>query len=55
MNIIHLDLPLDESTARGLRAGDMVTLSGSILTGRDAAHKRLIDLIDKGEDLLHPA
>ena len=51
MNTIHLDLPLDESTARGLRAGDMVTLSGSILTGRDAAHKRLIDLIDKGEDL----
>ena len=51
MNTIHLDLPLDESTARSLRAGDMVMLSGSILTGRDAAHKRLIDLIDKGEDL----
>ena len=54
MNTIHLDLPLDESTARSLRAGDMVTLSGSILTGRDAAHKRLIDLIDKGEDLPIP-
>ena len=54
MNTIYLDLPLDESTARGLRAGDMVTLSGSILTGRDAAHKRLIDLIDKGEDLPIP-
>lgn len=54
MNTIHLDLPLDESTARDLRAGDMVTLSGSILTGRDAAHKRLIDLIDKGEDLPIP-
>ena len=46
MNTIHLDLPLDVSTARGLRAGDMVTLSGSILTGRDAAHKRRIDLSD---------
>ena len=54
MNTIHLDLPLDVSTARGLRAGDMVTLSGSILTGRDAAHKRLSDLIDKGEDLPIP-
>ena len=54
MNTIQLELPLDESTARGLRAGDMVTLSGSILTGRDAAHKRLIDLIDKGEDLPIP-
>ena len=54
MITIHLDLPLDESTARGLRAGDMVTLSGSILSGRDAAQKRLIDLIDKGEDLPIP-
>ena len=54
MNTIQLELPLDESTARGLRAGDMVTLSGSILTGRDAAHKRLIDLIDKGEGLPIP-
>ena len=54
MNTIHLDLPLDESAARGLRAGDMVTLSGSILTGRDAAHKRLIELIDKGEELPIP-
>ena len=51
MNTIHLDLPLDESTVRGLRAGDAVTLSGSILTGRDAAHKRLIELIDKDEEL----
>ena len=51
MNTIHLDLPLDESKVRSLRAGDAVTLSGSILTGRDAAHKRLIELIDNGEEL----
>lgn len=51
MNNIHLELPLDEKTVRSLRAGDAVTLSGSILTGRDAAHKRLIDLIDQNKEL----
>ena len=51
MENIHLDLPLDEKTVRSLRAGDAVTLSGSILTGRDAAHKRLIDLIEQGKEL----
>lgn len=51
MNNIQLQLPLDEATVRGLRAGDAVTLSGSIITGRDAAHKRLIELLDKGEEL----
>ena len=51
MNNVQLNLPLDEKTARSLRAGDAVTLSGSILTGRDAAHKRLIDLIDEGKEL----
>ncbi|NLC33542.1 MAG: Fe-S-containing hydro-lyase [Clostridiales bacterium] len=51
MENIHLDLPLDEKTVRSLRAGDAVTLSGSIITGRDAAHKRLVDLIDQGKEL----
>ena len=33
------------------RAGDTLLLSGRMLTGRDAAHKRLVDLIDRGEPL----
>lgn len=33
------------------RPGDRLLLSGKILTGRDAAHKRLIDMIDCGDDL----
>ena len=33
------------------RAGETVLLSGKMLTGRDAAHKRLADLIDRGEPL----
>ena len=33
------------------KAGDTLLLSGHMLTGRDAAHKRLVDMIDKGEPL----
>jgi fumarate hydratase class I len=33
------------------KAGDRLLLSGKILTGRDAAHKRLVEMIEKGEDL----
>jgi len=33
------------------KAGDMLLLSGRILTGRDAAHKRIVDLLASGEDL----
>ncbi len=51
MSTIHLQLPLTEETVRSLRAGDLVTLSGEIYTGRDAAHKRLITLLDEGKPL----
>ena len=34
-----------------LRAGDLVFLSGTIYTARDAAHKKLIELLDDGEEL----
>ena len=34
-----------------LRAGDRVLLSGKILTGRDAAHRRLVDMMNRGEPL----
>lgn len=42
---------LNEETIKNLRAFDEVLLSGTILTARDAAHKRLFDLIKKGEEL----
>lgn len=48
---IRIQLPLDDKTVRSLKAGDSVLLSGSLYTGRDAAHKRLIELLDKGEKL----
>jgi fumarate hydratase subunit beta len=46
-----LSLPAAESQLLELRAGDMVELSGTILTGRDAAHKRMIEYISKGKPL----
>ena len=37
----HIRAPFDEATARSLRAGDSVRISGTILAARAAAHKRL--------------
>jgi fumarate hydratase class I len=42
---------LAKSETATWKAGDRLLLSGKILTGRDAAHKRLADLIAKGEKL----
>ncbi len=47
-----LTMPLEDITM--LRAGDTVLLSGEIYTARDAAHGRLVDLIDQGESLPFP-
>jgi fumarate hydratase subunit beta len=49
--IRSLTTPLSDADIESLRAGDRVRLSGVILTGRDAAHKRLIDLLDAGQTL----
>ncbi len=46
-----IKLPITEADIRDLRAGDSVLLTGSIITGRDAAHKRLYELIEQGKPL----
>lgn len=51
MSIVKITTPLTESAARGLNAGDMIELSGVIYTGRDAAHKRMMDAIEKNQPL----
>lgn len=48
---IRLTLPLTEEKARSLKAGDSVLISGVIYTGRDAAHKRMVETLDRGEKL----
>lgn len=47
----RITLPLTREKARELRAGDACLLSGVIYTARDAAHKRLAELVEKGEPL----
>jgi len=48
MEPIRITAPLDAETARSLRAGDRVLLSGTVYTARDAAHRRLCELLDAG-------
>jgi len=48
---IRLTTPLSDGDVENLRIGDKILLNGVLLTGRDAAHKRLFDLIKKGKDL----
>jgi fumarate hydratase subunit beta len=47
----RITTPLTEEKVKDLKAGDSVLLSGVIYTGRDAAHKRLAELLEKGEEL----
>lgn len=48
---IKVQVPLTAEVARELKAGDIVLLTGTLLTARDAAHKRLIGLVESGRDL----
>ena len=47
----RIETPLTEEKARALRSGDSVLLSGTIYTARDAAHKRIVEAMEKGEPL----
>lgn len=47
----QIQTPLTDDVIQTLHAGDNLLISGRIFTGRDAAHKRLVDLIIKGEPL----
>ena len=48
---IKLHTPLTADKLKGLKAGDSILLSGVIYSARDAAHKRLIDLLNEGKEL----
>lgn len=51
MAIYKVTTPLTEPVIRILRSGDEVLLSGYIYTARDAAHKRLVELLGTGKEL----
>lgn len=50
-NKIILSAPFADDTLSTLNAGDMVYISGVIYTARDAAHKRLFEMLERGEDM----
>lgn len=54
MKTYRLETPLREEDLLQLRAGDVVLLSGTLYTARDAAHKRLVESLDRGEELPFP-
>lgn len=47
----HLTVPFGEKEATELRSGDYVYLTGTIYTARDAAHKRMFETLERGEEL----
>ena len=49
-----LTTPVTREDLAPLRAGDTVLLSGVVYTARDAAHKRMMELLDRGEPLPFP-
>ena len=49
--MIKLETPLTIEKVESLRVGDQVLLSGTIYTGRDAAHKRFVEAINNNEPL----
>lgn len=54
MSEYKLDTANINEWVKDLRAGDRVLLSGVIYTARDAAHKRIVSLLDSGEELPFP-
>ncbi len=49
--IRQLELPICDDIAVDLRAGDLLSLTGTIYTARDAAHQRLVAALDSDEEL----
>ncbi|MET3573704.1 fumarate hydratase subunit beta [Enterocloster citroniae] len=47
----HIKVPMTKEDAVSLKAGDYVYLTGTIYTARDAAHKRMDETLDRGEEL----
>jgi len=48
---IRIKTPLNDEDVEKLKAGDRVLISGVMYTGRDAAHRRLVELIEREEEL----
>ena len=47
----HITVPMKKETAATLKAGDYVYLTGTVYTARDAAHKRMYEILQEGGEL----
>ena len=47
----RITTPITEEITKDLKAGDYVYITGTIYVARDAAHKRMIEALDRGEQL----
>lgn len=47
----HITAPINKEIARSLHAGDYVYITGTMYTARDAAHKRMYEILQKGGEL----
>lgn len=47
----YINTPIDENITQNLKAGDYVYITGIIYTARDAAHKRMYEALEKGEEI----
>ncbi|MCD6119398.1 Fe-S-containing hydro-lyase [bacterium] len=50
MAALEITIPLDLETVKSLHSGDAVEITGTIYTARDAAHKRICEMLDRGEN-----
>jgi fumarate hydratase subunit beta len=48
---MNITLPFTDEVIKQLKCGDRITISGTVYTARDAAHKRMIEKLSNGEDL----
>ncbi len=48
---MKLTTPLTDASVQNLHAGDTVEITGTIYVGRDAAHKKMVEALDRGEKL----
>lgn len=47
----RIETPVSDETIEKLKAGDRIFITGHLYTGRDSAHKKLIDLVEEGKEL----
>ena len=47
----HIETPVTNEVIEKLKAGDSIFITGYLFTGRDSAHKKLIDLLNEGKEL----